>query len=244
MTISKDALELYAEIKEKIAKLPRRKFNTNEIDFAKRYLGSEKQYLGIKISDLLIVAKDFLKEHKKIGINELTKIIQSLVLADSFEEHIVGGKIFTIIRPEVRQKIPFSEIEKWLSESRGWVEVDVICQSSYTGKEVQENFASWQKAINKFSKSKIISLRRASLVLQTKPNRELHDENMRHLAFKTIERLKHEKDVLITKAVSWLLRSLVFQNKEEVKKYLKTNETSLPRIAYRETIKKIEMGKK
>jgi 3-methyladenine DNA glycosylase AlkD len=170
--------------------------------------------------------------------------LNKLFSADTFEEHVIGGKIFTLLKPEIRQKIAYLELEKWLSKAKGWVEVDVICQSSFSGEEVQENYEKWEKAISKFSKSKIISLRRASLVLQNKPNKEINNPKMRHLAFKTIDRLKDEKDILITKAISWLLRSLTLQDKEEVKKYLETNKESLPKIAYRETMKKIETGKK
>lgn len=238
------ASELQSKIIKEITKLPKKKMSQQELEFLARYLGSSKTYLGAKTSDVLNIAKQYVGLQKDLAIGELELLLDLLFFSNTFEEHAIGGKIFTLLKPEIRQKISFDSIEKWLSQARGWVEVDVICQSSYTGKEVQENFNAWQKTIKRFSKSKIISLRRASLVLQTKPNREVIDEKMRMLAFETIDALKHEKDVLITKAVSWLLRSLVVQNKEEVKKYLLANEASLPRIAYRETMKKILTGKK
>lgn len=235
---------MHNEIKQKIAKLPRKKMSAKELEFLARYLGSDKKYLGAKTGDVLQIAKDFIKNHTNLSVEDLVDLLDKLFFADTFEEHAIGGKIFTLLKPEKRQEISFSEIEKWLSQARGWVEIDVICQSSFTGKEVHENFAAWEKTIKKFSKSKIISLRRASLVLQTKPVRELNDPKMRKLAFATIDLLKHEKEILITKAISWLLRSLTFQNKIEVREYLETNRQTLPKIAYREAMKKIETGKK
>lgn len=237
-------LQLHQEIKSAITKLPHKKMNPQELEFLARYLGSNKRYLGIKTGDMLQLARNYAKRFDELTEKEIGELLNKLFTADTFEEHAIGGKIFTLLKPEKRQKISFTEIEKWLGQARGWVEVDVICQSSYTGEEVKESFAKWEKAINKFSKSRIISLRRASLVLQTKPNREINDRKMRTLAFKTIGLLKHEKEILITKAVSWLLRSLTFQNRDEVKKYLEDNRQTLPRIAYRETMKKITTGKK
>lgn len=236
--------KLHNEIKSQIQQLPHKKMSDEELKFVARYLGSDKKYLGVKTGDVLAIAKNLSGKLSELSIDELTELLSGLFFADSFEEHAIGGKIFTLIKPEVRQKITFSKIKSWLGKAKGWVEVDVICQSSYTGQEVQEDFSRWKKTIDEFSKSKIISLRRASLVLQTKPVREINDPRMRKLAFATINTLKHEKEVLITKAVSWLLRSLTFQNKYEVKKYLEENKVTLPPIAYRETMKKIETGKK
>jgi 3-methyladenine DNA glycosylase AlkD len=64
------------------------------------------------------------------------------------------------------------------------------------------------------------------------------------LGIKNIEKLKHEKPVLITKAISWLLRSMVKNHKNEVEKYIKNNLESLPKIAIRETQKKLITGTK
>ena len=78
----------------------------------------------------------------------------------------------------------------------------------------------------------------------TKAVRESADKKLSVLSFKNIDRLKREKDVLITKAVSWLLRSLVRNNKSLVNDYLKENKNSLPKIVVRETENKIKTGKK
>lgn len=231
-------------VKQEVAKLPKKTMSEDEQEFVQRYLGSQKKVLGAKTGDVLKIAKDIIKDQDHIEIGGLIKLLDQLFAANTFEEYIVGGKIFTLLKPKIRSLISFDQLEKWLSKARGWVEVDVICQSSYTACEVLERWAEWQKMIKKFSKSEIISLRRASLVLQNPSVRKTSDERLRRLAFQTIDKLKPEKDVLITKAVSWLLRSLVVCDKDEVKTYLLKNETTLPRIAYRETMKKIETGKK
>jgi len=61
---------------------------------------------------------------------------------------------------------------------------------------------------------------------------------------KNVEKLKTEKDVLITKAISWVLRSMILTNPEVVREYLEKNKDSLPRIALREATTKLLTGKK
>jgi 3-methyladenine DNA glycosylase AlkD len=50
--------------------------------------------------------------------------------------------------------------------------------------------------------------------------------------------------ILITKAVSWLLRNLVKHYRTEVEAYLRSNEGRLPAIAVRETFNKLKTGRK
>ena len=96
----------------------------------------------------------------------------------------------------------------------------------------------------KFSVDKNINKRRASMVLLTKPLRESDDPRLAKLAFEQVEKLKGENEILITKAVSWLLRALVKFHKTEVAKYLEINKESLPKSAYREAKAKVETGRK
>jgi len=80
--------------------------------------------------------------------------------------------------------------------------------------------------------------------LLTKALRQSDDPRLSKLAFANVENLKGETDILITKAVSWILRSLVSFHKDEVLRYLENNKDSLPKIAYRETLSKALTGRK
>ena len=76
----------------------------------------------------------------------------------------------------------------------------------------------------------------------TKPLRESADLRLARLAFANIGKLKSDKDILITSAVSWLLRALIKNHRQEVEDYLKDNSDSLPKIALRETRNKLKSG--
>ena len=107
-----------------------------------------------------------------------------------------------------------------------------------------KDWSNWKKLLLKLAKDNNFHKKRASLVLLTKPIRDSNDSRLKVLAFVLIDALKREKSILITKAISWLLRDLVKYHKREVRKYLELNQNSLPKIAVRETKRKIETGRK
>jgi len=211
--------------------------------FVQKYLGTKRKFLCLRSQSRDKILRTAAEELKKLDLEETIKILDELFSTDTFEDFNFAGKLLTKL-PEVRKALKLSQIKKWVSHSNGWAECDSICQSLFHGEEISARWDEWQKAIIIFSKDKNIQIRRASLVLQVKPMRELNDQRLRKLAFETIEKLKVEKEVLITKAISWLLRELTRQDEAEVRKYLENNKSSLPTVAYREAMRKIITGKK
>lgn len=134
--------------------------------------------------------------------------------------------------------------DAWLDELEGWAEVDAVCTGKYTINAIPKDWSKWEKILTRFSKSKNIHKRRASLVLLCSPIRYSTDSSITSLAFANIDLLKHEKEVLITKAISWLLRSMIKNFKKEVSEYVSKNKASLPAIAVRETLVVLKTGKK
>ena len=78
----------------------------------------------------------------------------------------------------------------------------------------------------------------------TTATRSSGDPRLNTLAFETLEALKSERPILITKAVSWLLRSMAERDPEPVANHLDQHAASLPAIAVRETRRKIATGRK
>ena len=131
----------------------------------------------------------------------------------------------------------------WLDGLVGWAEVDSLC-AWWTAEELIAGWSKWQRFIRALSRDKNINKRRAALVFLTAPLRRSNDKRLAALAFETIDELKSERDKMITKAVSWLLRSMVPRHKRPLSAYIKKNRQSLPAIAVRETARKIATGRK
>ena len=81
-------------------------------------------------------------------------------------------------------------------------------------------------------------------MLLVRPAGKSADPRLYALALETIEALKHEREILITKAVSWLLRALTEHHAAEVGTYLDAQGRTLPAIAVRETRAKLATGRK
>lgn len=212
-------------------------------NFGKKYVGTDKVYYALKTDVSRKIAREFAKENKSMSAEEFGALMESLSLSKSHEEFIMIGFLLQFM-PQQRREVKTQDLRNWVSRAKGWAETDVICQMAFTAEDVLLRWSEWSKALREFRGDENVHVRRASLVLLTKPVRLSGDERLAKMSFENIENLKGEKDILITKAVSWLMRSLIKNHKDRVEEYLSQNEASLPRIAVRETRRKLLTGKK
>jgi 3-methyladenine DNA glycosylase AlkD len=209
----------------------------------KSYDGTSKFCYVISVPVKRKIIKQFIKNHPRLTFSEFLELLNRLYQGDSHDEFTLGSKLLESF-PKLRKQLSPEILGSWLNRAEGWAEVDGICQSSFTAEEMLGNWLSWEKLLGKFVKEGNIHKRRASLVLLTGPVRNSSDRRLANLAFKNIDLLKKEKHILITKAISWLLRSLIKNYRQEVEEYLQKDENSLPKIAVRETRNKLLTGLK
>lgn len=207
------------------------------------YSGSIHLDYNLKTSDSRQIAKDWVKDNSNIEIDDFVLLLDSLYESDSIDEKMMAGKLIGY-QSKLRSHINPQSVNKWLSYLVGWAEIDSLCQSNFTYKDLFSNWAEWEKLLDELSQDKNVSKRRASIVLLTGPISHSDDERLVQIAFQNIDRLKLEKDILITKAISWLLRDMTKNHRDEVAKYLEENNETLPKIAIRETNRKLLTGRK
>ncbi len=211
--------------------------------FLDRYLGNAHLKYAIDNPTLRLIAKEWMRDHKAMKADGFQKLITSLVKGKSATEKIMAGMLLDLANAEQRS-FDLKLFDQWLDHVEGWAEVDTLCTGVYSSFEVLNQWPQWKKQLIKLSKSKNINKRRASLVFLCSPLSKHIDMRLAELAIANIEQLKHEKEILITKAISWLLRSLVRFHKKRVIDYVNENKLTLPAIAVHETLVKIKTGKK
>lgn len=207
------------------------------------YMGTAHPFLGITNPNKYKIAAAFKKQFPNITFEEMITLLNKLNKGKSFEEKTIGPMMLPRFK-KIILRIQPEHIDKWLENLEGWCEIDTLCQSTFPPEFFLNNWNDWKKTLANWSKDKAVAKRRASLVLLCKAAGKNADSRLSALAFENIERLKHEKDILITKAISWLLRSMIETHPKEVAAYLKKNQDSLPKIAIRETRRKLETGRK
>lgn len=207
------------------------------------YVGTTKPVYFLKAVDIRKIFANFQKRHPEMTSTEFTDLLDSLSQGKTYNEFVAIGLLLGKY-PHLRRIIDPFCLDRWLEFAEGWAEVDVICQLNFTAVEMLERWETWQKLLNHLVQSENVHKRRASLVLLTKPLRESEDPRLAELALSNIETLKAEKHILITKAVSWVLRSMIKHHRSEVERYLDENAASLPKVAVRETRNKLVGGVK
>lgn len=228
----KEILELYASYK-----------GTYKSKHDNSYIGTTKFGYPIDTASSRKLIKDWIKRHPDLSLNDFTELLGSLALGKSHNEISAIGK-FLEYCPKLRKNLNPKLLDGWLDHSEGWAEVDIICAGTFSAEDYLGNWIKWSEMIRRFSTDKNVHKRRASLVLLVSPVRQSVDPRLSDLAFENIDKLKREKDILITKAISWLLRHLISLHRQEVEKYLAKNAASLPAIAVRETQNKLKSGRK
>lgn len=217
--------------------------NTTKNAWVASYLRTPHFHYNLQNSVKKQIAKTWAKNNKQISLNQFSILLTSLYKGKSYEEKSIAGYLLYYF-PKLRKQVRMRKLDSWLGELDGWAEIDNTCQSNFTAEEILSRWKEWKSLTSKLSSDKNINKRRASLVLLTLPVRNNPDDRISLLAFQTIETLKHEKHVLITKAISWLLRDLTYLHRKEVEEYLESNFATLPKIAVRETKRKLLTGKK
>lgn len=211
--------------------------------FLASYLGNDHPRYAISSPVMRKIAREWAARNSSMPAEDFRNVVTSLMYGKTFTEKCLGGILLDYARPAQR-KFDISIFGEWLDQLQGWAEVDALCTGKFSLIELPASFTKWKPFLKKLSKSDKIEKRRASLVFFCSPISHCTDKSIAALALENISALKHEKEILITKAVSWLLRSMIKHYRPEVETYLAANADSLPAIAVRETKLKLKTGKK
>lgn len=231
---------LHAQILREIRKISGKPLKDTSLG---AYLGNDHTRYPIETAVLRSIAKNWMRAHRHLTPDELRDLLSSLIEAPSSTEKILAGMLMDYSAKNQRTFDP-SILNTWLDHLVGWAEVDAVCTGDFPTTQLPSDWPRWKKLITKLSKDENINKRRASLALFCSPLGKVRDERLAAEAFQRIEKLKSEKHVMITKAVSWVLRSMVKHYRHELENYLEKNLETLPKIAVRETMTKLETGKK
>jgi 3-methyladenine DNA glycosylase AlkD len=211
--------------------------------FTGNYLGNNHYKYPITMPVVRTIAREWMKENQHLTALELAQVLTSLIDGESFTEKVLAG-IMLDYAPAVQRAIPAKTFDTWLTHLEGWAEIDALCTGKFSRTEIPLHFEKWKPWLCKWAKSAGISKRRASLVFFISPIGHCDREDIARVALGNIEVLKHERDIRITKAISWLLRSMIRHHRRLVEQYIDDNDDSLPAVAVRETRIKLDTGRK
>lgn len=206
------------------------------------YGGSGRPYYNASVPARRDMIRRWLKTQAWTPAQVLA-VVDSLYDGESHEEKTLGALILGG-HPATRRTVSPDDLDRWLGKVNGWAEVDSLCQNLFKAEDMMVDWPAWKAFLQRLARDSNINKRRASLVLLTGPVHYSDDPRFHDLSVSIIELLKSETPILITKAVSWLLRSMADKRGEDVARYIDRNEASLPKIAIREARTKLRTGTK
>jgi 3-methyladenine DNA glycosylase AlkD len=236
-------LDIEAEHADLIAQLRAAATEYRGGDQNDSYTGSGRPFFCVSAPNMRRIARAWLAAHRKAADDDLLAMADRLFAGLHYEEKVLGAVMLQTNARIWRQATP-GMADRWLDDLNGWAEVDSLCGGAFWREVMAADWPAWRALIERLAGDPNINKRRAALVLLTAPTRTSDDPRFRELAFEVVERLKRERPILITKAVSWLLRSMAPLHGAAVASYLETNAASLPAIAVRETRVKLATGTK
>lgn len=210
-------------------------------EFLNGYLGNDHIRYPITNPVLREIAKEWMRAHRDLEPEAFAAVLDSLVKGKSSTEKMMAGILMGYTTKPQREFDPaiFSD---WLDHLVGWAEVDTLCTGEFVRTQLPVHWPKWKKLILKLSKDSNINKRRASLVLFCSPLSRIKDDAIAEAALQIVTKLRKEKDVMITKAISWVLRSMTKHYRDMISVYLDEHADALPRIAVRETLMKLDTG--
>lgn len=229
--------ELLAELRAAAPATPRGGMNNNS------YGGSSRPFFGITAPVRRDIARRWVADRRGAPTAELLAVVESLSEGETHEERTQGAFLLAAHGGARRAARP-QDVERWVGRLNGWAEIDCLCQNLFTWQDMAADWPAWKAMIERLRRSENINKRRAALVLLNGPVKASGDPRLLDLAVEGLEALKVERHILISKAVSWLLRSLTVRHREAVEAYVERNAASLPPVAVRETRAKLATGTK
>ena len=200
-------------------------------------------YLGLTVPQRRAVAKAWATQHRRDGAEDVLALVESLMAGSTYEEKTLGPLLLAS-HPAARVAVTPAQVSEWLGGLRGWAETDHLCQSLFPADQLLAEWPTWDQALAAMARADQAEHRRASLVLLTGPVRTHGDERLLSRSLANLGVLKADRDPLVSKAVSWLLRTLIAHHRSTLEAWMDTNRSDLPAAVRREVETKLSTGLK
>ena len=200
-------------------------------------------YLGLSVPQRRAVAKAWAAEHRRDGAEEVLHLVESLMAGSTYEEKTLGPLLLAS-HPAARKAVTPAQVSGWLGGLQGWAETDHLSQSLFPAEQLLADWPRWDRELAAMAQADQAERRRASLVLLTGSVRSHADGRLLSRSLTNLGVLKSDRDPLVSKAVSWLLRALIARHRSALEAWMAGNKGDLRPAVRREVETKLSTGLK
>lgn len=208
--------------------------NPNRAAQEKRYLKSPFKFFGVSLPLTDKIAKEFRKTNSDASQKYILELAQRLWDSEYHDEKRLGLRILQSY-PEYLDLSVMPILEKMLMQSPTWDLVDDI--SIHLIGTVLEKDKKAYGYLKKWSGSENFWMRRASLISQILLFR--YNMGDKKLFFRFAEKMLHEKEFFIRKAVGWSIREMSKADPEGAFQFLMEIRDNAAGLTLREGAKRL-----
>lgn len=205
---------------------------------AKSYLKSSLKFYGVRMNNVTTLAREFKKVNSDLTKAELWKLVISFWKGEYYEDRVIAMRLLEVYE-KMLQTPDFARVEKLLRSSTNWDQIDLISTKIIAPilmRDSEKNSKAFAY-LKKWSADTNFWIRRASLISQLPLFRK--DRGDIQLFFSFAEKMLHEKEFFIRKAIGWVLRDLSQHDPEKVFRFMKKNLPKMSGLTFREGSRKL-----
>ncbi len=207
-----------------------------------RTLPTQLEIYGVRTPKQREIARDWRRARGDVAFDDLLPVVEILWRGDSQEERAMAMEILNQYRRYI-PKLSWDHFERWRYQIESWALADGL-GSTLLGPWLAASPDDRLDRLWYLIEAEHMWSRRVALVATTPINRGRADFTLPDMTLELIDRVKEERDPMITKAVSWALRVLTKKHADRVADYVEKNRDVLAKHVVREVNNKLRTGLK
>jgi len=197
---------------------------------------------GVRVPQLREIARDWQRAHKAVAREDLMALVEALWDGESREEKMLALYLLQCYKRWI-PGLTWAHFERWRQGLDNWEVTDGLGVRTLGPWLLADPEARLDYLWHLIADEEMWS-RRLALVATVWLNRGYQDLSFPDLTLKLIDRVKAERDPMITKAVSWALREMTKTHPDRVDAYVQQNRDALTAHVVREVNNKLRTGLK
>ncbi len=207
-----------------------------------RSIPSSLEVHGLRVFEIRKIVRSWRSQHKDIDLDDLLALVEALWAGPSREERLVALELLQHY-PDSIPQLTWEHFDRWRRDLDSWELTDVLGLGVLgVWVAAEQEHRAWH--LWDLIADQDVWSRRLGVVGGIGLNRALQTVESATLVLEMVDQVKEDRHPMITKAVSWTLRTLGTRHSDTVLAYLEANEEVLARHVVREVTNKLTTGRK
>ncbi len=198
------------------------------------YMKTTMPFYGVQKPDRVPIIREIKSEYAPSSFAEYRDALRSLwMLRYREEKYIALNYAESFPKYITLDAIPV--YEEIIRQGQWWDFVDPV-STNLIGRVYLQKRAELKPLIEKWSEDSDMWIRRCSILVQNRHKEKTDSEQL----FRFCEKMAHEKDFFIRKAIGWALREYSKSDPQAVRRFIKKNKERLSPLSMREGSKYVD----